>query len=207
MSGARADSPATMQDARSVRAGFILAAVSLALMALTVLWLLYVCGMGTWPGLGNKEVQLSAWHLLHLLLDVPALLLFPLAVLFLPVWFAAIGLAVLFLDVYVAVARFLLFSTTPNLACTLFLFFFDLLFLLLAVFYLGFALAGISRFSLFGNGSVVKTPYTLPRAADDAKGDAAAPVQQQQQPRRVAVDSGAPLASGIPPMYIGGAKF
>lgn len=180
-----------MRDARSIRAGIMLAAVSLAVMFMVVLWLYFVCGMGSWPGFANDDVRLTALHLAHLALDIPALLLFPLAVLFLPIWFAAIGLIVFFLDLYICVARFALFSSTGNFACTLFLFLFDLVFLLLAVFYLGFAASGIVRFGLFGDGRSVMTPYTLPRARSPQEAGGS-----KQLPRQtIAVDSGAAFSS------------
>jgi len=167
----RPDYPDTMRDARSVRAGILLGVMDFVLLAMAFLWLVFVCGgIST----ANPETRITLLHLAHLALAVPAILLFALSVLFLPIWFAVLGLIVFFIDVFALVARFQLLATSANLFCTVFLLLFDGVFLLLAVMYMAFAIVASTRFGLFGSTDDVITPYTLPRAAyGSGKGDAA----------------------------------
>jgi hypothetical protein len=163
MSGTRANCPATMRDARSVRASIILGIMDLVLLAIVFVWLIFLCGGGSWPA-GAPDTNLTLLHLAHLTLAVPALLLFSLSVLFLPIWFAVLGLIVLFIDVFVLVGRFNIIAAGGfSVFCTLFMLLFDGIFFLLAASYLGFAVSAISRFGLFGDGYAVRTPYTFPR--------------------------------------------
>lgn len=164
MSGYRADFPASMRDARSVRAGIILAIIDFALMAMVVIWLFFVCGSGMWPGIGNPDTQLTLIHGLHLAVDIPAIILFALAGLFLPIWFAFFGLIVLFGDIFVGFGRInLLINGTPNIFCTLFMLFFDFIFFIVACMFLLFAISGITRFGLFGDAGSVRDEYLVPR--------------------------------------------
>lgn len=166
MSGYRADFPSSMRDARSVRAGIILAIIDFALMAMALIWLIFVCGSGMWPGISNQDVQLTLIHGLHLLVDFPAIVLFALAGLFLPIWFAFFGLIVLFGDIFVGFGRFnLLIAGPPNLFCTLFMLFFDFIFFIVACMFLLFAISGISRFGLFGDANSIRDEYLVPRAS------------------------------------------
>lgn len=162
MAGPRPDYPASMKDARAVRAGIILAFIDFAIMAMVTLWLFLVCGT---TGITDPDTKLTLFHAAHLLVDVPALLLFAMSALFLPIWFVLFGLVVFFADIYVIVARINLISAgTTSLFCSLFLLLFDIVFFIVAIGFLGFAISGITKFGLFGDAGSVRNEYTVPQA-------------------------------------------
>lgn len=197
---ARPDWPDTMRDARSVRAGILLAVVDFAVLIMVVLWLIFVCGGGTWPA-GDPDATLTLWHFAHLAIAVPALLLFALSVLFLPVWFALLAAIVFLIDVYVLFRRLAAPLTVP---CSLFLLLFDFFFLIWSLMYFGFAVTAISRFGLYGDRSSVRYAWTAPQRNFTPGEAAAAAAKLSTGTPSVDGESASAIAAagGVPSVYV-----
>lgn len=155
----RANDPPSIEASRTVTGTFFVAIIDFILLALVLMWLIFVCGQGTVPA--GAVTSLTLLHGVHLIIIVSACVVFPLDVLFIPFWFIIVALAVASVDVFVLVSRAstLFGGNVFSFGCDFFMFFFDVVFLLFAIMYLAFAARSTSWYGSLGDTDLAEDPF------------------------------------------------
>lgn len=130
----------------------LVAVIDLILLIIAVLWAVFICNGGMFD-IANVATRLTIIHAAHLILIFSACIIYPFnyKTIYVPFWFAIIALAVFAADIFVIVTRgVILFAGGVDFICDLFLFIFDIIFILTAIWYMALAINSTTYFGFFG---------------------------------------------------------
>lgn len=157
----RPDHPPSRHASESVNFIVAIAIIDFILLIIATLWVVFVCNGGMFDF--NTAWQLTAMHYAHLLIIFAACLVFPLDRLYVPFFFGVLALGIFIVDIFVIITRgSVLLGGGVDFLCELFLFIFDLVFLLIAVFYLGAVGRTTAYHGMWGDGDDPSDPLMAP---------------------------------------------
>ena len=156
----RANDPPSLEASRTVTGIFFVAIIDVILLALALVWLLFVCEpVGQLPT--GSLSTLTLLHFFHVLVIVPACVTYGIDVLYIPFYFIAASLGVAVVDVFVIVSRGsgIFNGNAIDLGCNFFLFLFDGAFFLFAILYLAFSARSTAWYGSLGDTEIGEDPF------------------------------------------------